>query len=155
MGAFFLGHPCTCCYRLKVTSAGQTRISVKGSPDIIESRNTNITLNIIKSSFLLIIIHITGWIYFFLWSFSFYPQIFLNFKSQSVVGLNLDFVLLNVIGFGLYSCYNLGLFFSEDIQEQYFINHPQGVLPVQVILKVYKAVCHPLFVFLHYRIFMQ
>ena len=32
-------------------------------------------------------------------------------------GLNLDFVLLNVVGFALYSCYNLMLFFDKDIQE--------------------------------------
>lgn len=32
-------------------------------------------------------------------------------------GLNLDFVLLNVVGFALYSCYNLMLFCDKDIQE--------------------------------------
>lgn len=45
-----------------------------------------------------------GWIYFFAWSISFYPQIISNYKRQSVIGLSLDFVTLNVTGF---SCYLL------------------------------------------------
>ena len=57
------------------------------------------------------------WLYFCLWSVSFYPQILLNQRRRSVRGLNLDFVLLNVVGFALYSCYNLMLFFDKDIQE--------------------------------------
>ena len=135
-----------------MTSAGQARIAVKGSPDILDTSNTNITFNIIKSTFLKFIIQVTGWIYFFLWSFSFYPQIFLNFQSKSVVGLNLDFVLLNAIGFGLYSCYNLGLFFSANIQKQYFSSHPDGVLPVQVKRKFWYMVIHYL-IFTHEKIF--
>eukprot|EP00300_Choanocystis_sp_HF-7_P008830 c16132_g1_i2.p1 GENE.c16132_g1_i2~~c16132_g1_i2.p1 ORF type:complete len:254 (+),score=46.71 c16132_g1_i2:27-764(+) len=43
-----------------------------------------------------------GWIYFFAWSVSFYPQIVWNYQRKSVVGLSLDFVALNVFGFGCY-----------------------------------------------------
>ncbi len=41
---------------------------------------------------------IVGWLYFFAWSISFYPQIYLNYVRRSVVGLSLDYVSLNIIG---------------------------------------------------------
>jgi len=46
-----------------------------------------------------------AWLYFFAWSISFYPQIILNHKRQSVVGLSLDFVALNISGFTCYLAY--------------------------------------------------
>eukprot|EP00301_Raphidiophrys_heterophryoidea_P026785 c9324_g1_i1.p1 GENE.c9324_g1_i1~~c9324_g1_i1.p1 ORF type:complete len:298 (+),score=71.26 c9324_g1_i1:52-894(+) len=46
-----------------------------------------------------------GWIYFVAWSISFYPQIILNHQRRSVVGLSLDFVVLNVSGFAFYLTY--------------------------------------------------
>lgn len=61
-----------------------------------------------------------GWIYFAAWSVSFYPQIFINFKRKSVVGLNFDFLALNIMGFTLYSLFNCGLYFSKDIQVNIF-----------------------------------
>jgi hypothetical protein len=39
-----------------------------------------------------------GWTYFAAWSISFYPQIYLNYVRKSVVGLSLDFQLLNFLG---------------------------------------------------------
>ena len=53
---------------------------------------------------------IVGWIYFFAWSFSFYPQWFLNWKKKSVAGFSLEFALLNVSGFFFYSTYSIGGF---------------------------------------------
>lgn len=34
---------------------------------------------------------IIGWGYFVAWSISFYPQVFMNFKRKSVVGLSFDY----------------------------------------------------------------
>ncbi|KAL0216745.1 hypothetical protein P9112_008929 [Eukaryota sp. TZLM1-RC] len=44
--------------------------------------------------------------YFTAWSFSFYPQIFLNYRRKSVVGLSFDFQVYNLIGFFYYSIYS-------------------------------------------------
>lgn len=58
---------------------------------------------------------VIGWIYFFAWSISFYPQIYTNFVRKSVVGLNFDFVSYNLLGFFSYSLFNIGnlnLFFK-------------------------------------------
>uniref|UniRef100_A0A0D3CIV9 Cystinosin homolog n=1 Tax=Brassica oleracea var. oleracea TaxID=109376 RepID=A0A0D3CIV9_BRAOL len=54
------------------------------------------------------------------WSISFYPQLILNFRRKSVVGLNFDFVLLNLTKHSSYMIYNACLYFSPIIQKQYF-----------------------------------
>ncbi|EFO13524.1 hypothetical protein LOAG_15005, partial [Loa loa] len=71
---------------------------------------------VVHSKFLSIGIIITGWIYFVAWSISFYPQIILNFTRKSVVGLNFDFLLLNIIGFMCYATYNILMYFNPYIQ---------------------------------------
>ena len=53
---------------------------------------------------------VIGWVYFFAWSFSFYPQSILNWKKKSVAGFSLEFALLNVSGFFFYSLYSIGGF---------------------------------------------
>ncbi|GAB6031655.1 hypothetical protein CHUAL_009413 [Chamberlinius hualienensis] len=74
---------------------------------------------------------VIGWIYFVAWIISFYPQIWINFRRKSVVGLNLDFVSLNILGFSCYSIYNLGLYYIKEIQIEYLEQHPHGLLPAQ------------------------
>ncbi|KAJ7524720.1 hypothetical protein O6H91_17G018100 [Diphasiastrum complanatum] len=60
-----------------------------------------------------------GWFAFTVWTFSFYPQVLLNFSRKSVVGLNFDFVLFNLTKQSSYFVYNASLFFSPLIQRQY------------------------------------
>ncbi|KAK1270507.1 hypothetical protein QJS04_geneDACA004196 [Acorus gramineus] len=60
-----------------------------------------------------------GWIAFFSWSFSFYPQIVLNYRRKSVVGLNFDYLVLNVTKHSSYLIYNAVLFFSSVVRRQY------------------------------------
>ncbi|WZZ31137.1 hypothetical protein YC2023_014538 [Brassica napus] len=59
---------------------------------------------------------VVGWIAFTSWSISFYPQLILNFRRKSVVGLNFDFVLLNLTKHSSYMIYNVCLYFSPIIQ---------------------------------------
>ncbi|XP_004304695.1 PREDICTED: cystinosin homolog [Fragaria vesca subsp. vesca] len=63
---------------------------------------------------------VLGWIAFVSWSISFYPQVILNFRRKSVVGLNFDFVVLNLIKHSSYLIYNATLYFSSAVQKQYF-----------------------------------
>ncbi|PIA30414.1 hypothetical protein AQUCO_05600098v1 [Aquilegia coerulea] len=60
-----------------------------------------------------------GWIAFFSWSISFYPQVILNYRRKSVVGLNFDFLVLNLTKHSSYLVYNVSLFFSPVVQKQY------------------------------------
>ncbi|RLN54123.1 hypothetical protein BBJ29_009430 [Phytophthora kernoviae] len=57
---------------------------------------------------------IIGWIYFFCWSVSFYPQVFLNRQRQSVVGLSLDYTVLNMLGFTCYSIFNCAFYYNDE-----------------------------------------
>uniref|UniRef100_A0AAV1UVN5 Cystinosin n=1 Tax=Peronospora matthiolae TaxID=2874970 RepID=A0AAV1UVN5_9STRA len=66
---------------------------------------------------------ILGWLYFFCWSVSFYPQLFVNHERQSVVGLSLDFTVLNMLGFICYSIFNVAFYYSESVQLQYMNQH--------------------------------
>jgi len=50
---------------------------------------------------------IFGWASFVAWSLSFYPQIFINYKTKSVAGFSVEFAMLNPVGFYLYTIYNL------------------------------------------------
>ncbi|KAI3430823.1 hypothetical protein D9Q98_009234 [Chlorella vulgaris] len=62
---------------------------------------------------------IIGWVYFCFWSISFYPQAYLNYRRKSVVGLSLDFQLLNLLGFGCYAVYNAALFWDPLVRREY------------------------------------
>eukprot|EP00188_Purpureofilum_apyrenoidigerum_P000856 Plantae.Rhodophyta-Purpureofilum_apyrenoidigerum.ctg14292.p1 GENE.Plantae.Rhodophyta-Purpureofilum_apyrenoidigerum.ctg14292~~Plantae.Rhodophyta-Purpureofilum_apyrenoidigerum.ctg14292.p1 ORF type:complete len:247 (-),score=42.41 Plantae.Rhodophyta-Purpureofilum_apyrenoidigerum.ctg14292:514-1254(-) len=53
---------------------------------------------------------VVGWTYFFCWSISFYPQVWLNFKRKSVVGLSLDFVAYNLLGFFCYAAFSIAAY---------------------------------------------
>ncbi|XKL68949.1 hypothetical protein PGB90_006718 [Kerria lacca] len=72
-----------------------------------------------------------GWIYFVAWSISFYPQIYENYVRKSVVGLNFDFLALNIVGFVLYSVFNCGLYYIPYLQKEYLNRHPKSLSPVQ------------------------
>lgn len=65
---------------------------------------------------LITISSVIGWLYFIAWSVSFYPQIYINYTRKSVVGLNFDFLSLNIVGFLLYGIFNIGLYTIPEIQ---------------------------------------
>lgn len=75
---------------------------------------------------------VIGWLYFLAWSISFYPQMYENWRRKSVIGLNFDFLALNLLGFFLYSLFNVGLYSIPDIVDEYQDRHPRGVNPVQI-----------------------
>ncbi|XP_041998439.1 cystinosin homolog isoform X3 [Salvia splendens] len=72
-----------------------------------------------NSAHLEVLYNVLGWLAFVSWSISFYPQVILNFRRKSVVGLNFDFVLLNLTKHSSYLIYNASLFFSSTVQRQY------------------------------------
>jgi cystinosin len=69
-----------------------------------------------------------GWIYFFCWSFSFYPQPILNFRRSSTTGTTIDFPAVNVLGFIAYFVSNASFLYSSQIRKEYALrNH--GLTP--------------------------
>merc|ERR1712093_30085 len=62
---------------------------------------------------------ILGWTSTLAWSVSFYPQAILNYRRRSTKGLSYDFVYLNAQGFLAYSIYNVALFASSGVRDEY------------------------------------
>lgn len=73
-----------------------------------------------------------GWLYTFLWSLSFWPQVILNWRRKSVQGFSQDFAHLNVVGFLCYTLYNLAFLTSREIQAQYKERHDGNANVVRV-----------------------
>ncbi|BFZ58272.1 hypothetical protein PYCC9005_005334 [Savitreella phatthalungensis] len=72
-----------------------------------------------SSSWYDILSSLLGWSYFVCWSISFYPQLLLNLRRRSVVGLSVDFLWLNALGFTCYSLYSLLFLASDRVREEY------------------------------------
>lgn len=120
---------------IKGKQAGKVNVDIQQDPDNTFQYDTDdafVRVSVKVHSYLDTLDDVIGWIYFVAWSVSFYPQIWINFRRRSVIGLNLDFVCLNVLGFFCYSMYNCGLYFIPTVKQEYFDNHPYGVMPVQV-----------------------
>eukprot|EP00250_Pteridium_aquilinum_P002173 c12372_g1_i1 orf=171-1004(+) len=66
-----------------------------------------------------VLYQVFGWFAFAVWSLSFYPQVILNLQRKSVVGLNFDFVLLNLTKHTSYLIYNACMYFIPIVQYQY------------------------------------
>uniref|UniRef100_A0A2N9FXP9 Cystinosin homolog n=1 Tax=Fagus sylvatica TaxID=28930 RepID=A0A2N9FXP9_FAGSY len=74
---------------------------------------------------------VLGWTAFTSWTIGIYPQVILNFRKKSVVGLSFDFVVLNLTKHSSYLIYNASLYFSSTIQKQYYEKYGYGqMIPV-------------------------
>lgn len=96
----------------------------------LNSSYVRIHFTVIHSNVLSVISQVIGWIYFLAWSVSFYPQVWENCRRKSVVGLNFDFLALNLTGFIAYSVFNIGLFWVPYIKEEFLMKNPNGLNPV-------------------------
>uniref|UniRef100_H3CNW2 Cystinosin, lysosomal cystine transporter n=1 Tax=Tetraodon nigroviridis TaxID=99883 RepID=H3CNW2_TETNG len=94
------------------------------------SHLSRIHFMVIHSRGLDVLSQVLGWIYFLLWSLSFYPQAWENWRRKSVVGLNFDFLALNLTGFVAYSVFNVALFWVPAVQEEFLQRNPKGINPV-------------------------
>ncbi|KDO35352.1 hypothetical protein SPRG_00201 [Saprolegnia parasitica CBS 223.65] len=73
---------------------------------------------------------VLGWMYFASWSLTFWPQIFVNWRRQSVVGMAIDFQVYNVPGFVGYAIYNACFYWNASVQDDYKAlhgGHPNNV----------------------------
>lgn len=99
--------------------------------------NAFVRVTIERSETLYHISNVVGWIYFLAWSISFYPQIYSNYKRKSVVGLNFDFLSLNIVGFFMYALFNCGLYWIPEVEVSLFITlilNSKCILQMKLIL---------------------
>ncbi|XP_025199144.1 cystinosin homolog isoform X2 [Melanaphis sacchari] len=112
-------------------NAGHDLLKVDAYPPSIKSSDAFVRVTLQYSNELALVSVVVGWIYFVAWSISFYPQMYENWTRKSVVGLNFDFIVLNLVGFILYSMFNVGLWIPE-IEKDYIARNPRGLNPVQL-----------------------
>lgn len=62
---------------------------------------------------------VMGWIYFYMWAISFYPQAITNFNNKSTKGFNTDKVMYDMVGFGALSLYECFMFFVPEVRREY------------------------------------
>uniref|UniRef100_A0A224XET8 Cystinosin homolog n=1 Tax=Panstrongylus lignarius TaxID=156445 RepID=A0A224XET8_9HEMI len=128
-------------------SPGHDVVSLTAHSDLVDLSKAFARVTVERSKELATLSVVVGWIYFVAWSVSFYPQIYENWRRKSVVGLNIDFVVLNLIGFVLYSVFNCGLYWIPSVEAEYFEKNPKGLNPVQLndIVFSLHAACVTLF----------
>uniref|UniRef100_A0A904A428 Cystinosin homolog n=1 Tax=Anopheles quadriannulatus TaxID=34691 RepID=A0A904A428_ANOQN len=79
---------------------------------------------------LMIISLMVGWAYTACWSAGYYPQIWLNYRRKSVVGLSFDFLYINIVGHISYVVFNVFLYWNTFVEDEYYQRHPFGLNPV-------------------------
>ena len=123
---------------------GHAEVVGNATPEgIVDDSNLFLRVIVAHSSEIILISIIVGWVYFAAWSISFYPQIWYNFKRKSVIGLNFDFLALNLLGHTLYAIFNCSLYWIKYIEEEYFSRFPRGLNPVElndVVFSIHASV---------------
>ncbi|XP_078115693.1 cystinosin [Sander vitreus] len=109
---------------------GQVTTYLLSNSTELDSPSVRIHFLVVHSDVLSVLSQVIGWIYFLAWSVSFYPQAWENWRRKSVVGLNFDFLALNLTGFIAYSVFNIGLFWVPYIKEEFLMKNPNGINPV-------------------------
>ena len=129
------------CYNLTLQEANQstTTFPTHGVGHITlylkcsnQKTNAFAEVSVARSRGLTLASVIVGWTYFAAWSASFYPQMYTNFRRKSVVGLNFDFLALNLMGFTCYSIFNICLYFIPSFQSAYAQRYPFSSIPVEL-----------------------
>ncbi|KAL3868803.1 hypothetical protein ACJMK2_041562 [Sinanodonta woodiana] len=112
---------------------GHLTLGVNSNSSSFENlEDTFLLVTIVQNSALVIISSVIGWIYFAAWTISFYPQVYENFRRKSVVGLNFDFLGLNITGFFTYGLFNIGMYWIPEVENDYKKLHPRGINPVEL-----------------------
>ncbi|XP_047485058.1 LOW QUALITY PROTEIN: cystinosin homolog [Penaeus chinensis] len=118
---------------LMAENAGHSVIVTKALPgNMTDVSKAFMRISVSHSDALEYASDVVGWVYFVAWSVSFYPQTYSNWKRKSVIGLHFDFLSLNIVGFFVYSLFNVCLYWIPSIEADYFKRHPYGVNPVQL-----------------------
>eukprot|EP00178_Gracilaria_changii_P017099 TRINITY_DN488_c0_g1_i2.p1 TRINITY_DN488_c0_g1~~TRINITY_DN488_c0_g1_i2.p1 ORF type:complete len:328 (+),score=25.64 TRINITY_DN488_c0_g1_i2:123-986(+) len=83
-----------------------------------------------------------GWIYFFAWSASFWPQVLLNHRRKTTAGLSPDFMAINIVGFISYAIYTFSSYWDPDVAESYkqATGYPPQVEMNDVLFAIHGAV---------------
>lgn len=85
---------------------------------------------------------VLGWIYFFAWSATFWPQVLLINKRRTTAGLSTDFCAINIVGFVSYTIFTFASYLSPLAEKAYKDNtgHPPQVELNDVMFATHGAI---------------
>ena len=89
-----------------------------------------VRVKVAKVKELLVASTITGWLYFIAWSIGVWPQVYVNWRRKSVVGLSFDYLALGMYGHMCYALFNAILYWDPYVEDEYFLRNPHGLNPV-------------------------
>ncbi|XP_034767634.2 cystinosin-like [Acipenser ruthenus] len=118
-------------FGVQAKHVGQVTVYLNSNNSNHTGSPARIRFLVVRSSAVEIVNQVIGWIYFLAWSISFYPQVVENWRRKSVIGLNFDFLALNLTGFIAYSVFNVGMFWVPYVKEEFLKRSPNGVNPVE------------------------
>ncbi|XP_061634061.1 cystinosin isoform X1 [Phyllopteryx taeniolatus] len=119
-------------FTVTALAAGQVTTYLLSNGTESHSSVPRLRFLVVHSNAVAVLSEVVGWFYFLAWSVSFYPQVWENWRHKSVVGLNFDYLVLNLTGFFAYSVFNVGLFWVASIKEEFLQRNPNGIYPVKV-----------------------
>ncbi|KAF5306125.1 hypothetical protein FQR65_LT07401 [Abscondita terminalis] len=123
---------------LHALDAGHSELFTESTDPDLKVNHLYLVANVLKNEVIDIVSQISGWIYFVTWGLSYYPQIYINFKRKSVVGLSFDFLALNIVGYISFGIFIQNLYFAPAMQDEYFEKNSRGLIPVKVNDVVYN-----------------
>ncbi|XP_062888856.1 cystinosin-like isoform X2 [Mobula hypostoma] len=118
-------------FTVRGIEVGQVSAYLYSNSSNLTRSSAHIHFLVLHSSALKFVNKVIGWIYFLAWSISFYPQVIENWRRKSVIGLNFDFLALNLTGHLAYGVFNIGLFWIPCVKKQFLQCNPEGVSPVE------------------------
>lgn len=97
--------------------AGHCMMSFKSDSDELAGLNRmHIQIRVVHQIFLGYLSIILGWCYVLMWSATYYPQLYKNWKRQSVIGFSFDYIALNITGHICYCVFNTSMYYNSYIQ---------------------------------------
>ncbi|CDF40090.1 unnamed protein product [Chondrus crispus] len=83
-----------------------------------------------------------GWIYFFAWSATFWPQVLLILRRRTTAGLSTDFVTINIVGFISYAIFTFSSYAVPAVSSSYVAatGYPPQVELADVLFAAHGAV---------------
>lgn len=108
---------------------GKSLLTAQSSSNVSVD-NVFLTVTVFRSKGIDVFSVIVGWAYFAVWSISFYPQIYTNFIRKSVVGLDFDYVALNMVGYISYTMFTVGVYYIPVVMNEYMSRYPRSLIPV-------------------------
>ncbi|KAK8749012.1 hypothetical protein OTU49_015635, partial [Cherax quadricarinatus] len=91
-----------------------------------------VQITVIRDATLQVLSDVLGWTYTIAWNISYLPQVWLNWRRKSVVGLSMDQITLSIFACICYLFFSVGLYAVPFLQEEFMKRYPRQVNHVRL-----------------------